>query len=70
MFGNDVLVAPVMCDNQRTIDVYLPEGVKWTNAWTGESFDGGQVIAVDAPIDQIPVFLKEGSMINCDIFSC
>ena len=68
MFGNDVLVAPVMYENQRTIDVYLPKGAKWANAWTGENFDGGQMITVEAPLEKIPLFIREGSVLTCDLF--
>ena len=61
MFGPDVLVAPIMYSGMRGRKVYLPKGDKWKNAWTSEVFDGGQTIEVDAPIEQIPYFIKEGS---------
>ncbi len=60
MYGTDLLVAPVMYYKARSREVYLPTGAKWVNAWTGETFEGGQTIAVDAPIEQIPVFLRDG----------
>ncbi len=60
LFGPDILVAPVMYAKQLKRSVYLPEGASWTNAWTKETFDGGQRIDVDAPIDCIPLFLKDG----------
>ena len=63
MFGNDVLVAPVLHENHRSVKVYLPAGTKWTDAWTGERSDGGQTIAADAPLERIPVFIKAGSML-------
>ena len=59
MFGPDLLVAPVMYAGMQERSVYLPSGAKWTNAWTGSSYEGGQRITVSAPIDQIPVFLKD-----------
>ena len=64
MFGPDILVAPVLYSGMRSRDVYLPEGSKWINAWTKQVFDGGRSINVDAPIEQIPLFIKEGSNLN------
>jgi len=59
MFGPNYLVAPILYEGQKEREVYLPVGAKWTNAWTGESFDGGRKISVAAPLDQIPVFTKD-----------
>ena len=61
LYGPDVLVAPVMYENMREREVYLPKGTNWVNVWTKEVITGGQYIKVDAPIDQIPVFVREGS---------
>ena len=60
LFGGDVLVAPVMYEGMREREVYLPEGVRWRNAHTKEVYDGGRTIPVDAPLEIIPVFLREG----------
>ena len=59
MFGPNVMVAPIMSQGQRELDLYLPEGANWTNVWTKERFAGGQTIHVQAPIDQIPLFTKD-----------
>ena len=60
MFGPDLLVAPIYQeDNQRT--VYLPAGSKWNDAWNGREYQGGQTITVEAPVDEIPLFLKDGA---------
>jgi alpha-D-xyloside xylohydrolase len=61
MFGPDVLVAPVMYSGMRKRSVYLPEGTRWKNAKTGEVQAGGGTIDADAPLDVIPVFLREGA---------
>ena len=60
MFGPQILVAPVMERGQKTKEVYLPKGAKWTNVWTKETFEGGQIVTVETPIEQIPLFTKEG----------
>jgi alpha-D-xyloside xylohydrolase len=61
MFGPDLLVAPVMEEGVRTRCVYLPAGAAWTDASTKKTYDGGQTVTVPAPIDVIPVFLRDGA---------
>lgn len=58
MFGPDFLVAPILYADMRKREVYLPSGRKWKNYWTGETFDGGSAIEVDAPLAQLPVFTR------------
>lgn len=58
MFGPDFLVAPILYADMRKRKVYLPSGRKWKNYWTGETFDGGSAIEVDAPLAQLPVFTR------------
>lgn len=60
MFGNDILVAPVMDLGVRKRPVYLPAGTRWQNAWTEEILEGGQEVLADAPLSQIPLFVREG----------
>jgi alpha-D-xyloside xylohydrolase len=61
MFGPDVLVAPVLEAGARARSVYLPAGTRWTHVWSGRSYDGGSVVDEDAPLEQIPVYLREGA---------
>ena len=42
--------------------VYLPEGA-WIDYWSGRCFTGRQTISVDAPIDRIPLFVREGAVL-------
>ncbi len=58
MFGPDILVAPVLFQGAVGRDVYLPAGTHWTDAWTGETFDGGEWLKASAPLERIPVFLR------------
>lgn len=55
MLGDDLLVAPVCWEGIEHLDVYLPPG-EWTDIWTGTTFAGGTTVAVDVPLDRIPVF--------------
>ncbi|GGA17651.1 hypothetical protein GCM10010981_01770 [Dyella nitratireducens] len=63
MFGPAFLVAPVTEQGQTEKDVYLPAGSDWYNFWTNEKLTGGRWVKVDAPIDQIPVFVRAGSIV-------
>jgi alpha-D-xyloside xylohydrolase len=58
LFGPDLLIAPVLEYQARKRNVYLPLGTRWTNVWTGQSYEGGQHIEVDAQLEQIPVFSR------------
>lgn len=44
-------------------DVYLPKGCDWYDFWTNKVYEGGQWIEAEAPIDRIPLFVKEGSIL-------
>ncbi len=61
MFGPDLLIAPIMDPNSFSRSVYLPAGTSWTDALTGKEFKGAQNVIVDAPLDIIPVFIKQDS---------
>ncbi len=61
MFGSEILVAPILYEDCYEREVYLPRGYKWTDVWTKECYEGGQTICVAAPLNQIPIFLRENS---------
>jgi alpha-D-xyloside xylohydrolase len=61
MFGPDLLVAPVVEQGARERAVYLPAGAQWTNAWTGASAQSGTVVAAEAPLERIPLFVRDGA---------
>ncbi|HSU31689.1 MAG TPA: TIM-barrel domain-containing protein [Bryobacteraceae bacterium] len=63
MFGPAFLVAPVTEQGATSRMVYLPAGTDWFNYWTNERVKGGQMLEVNAPIDQIPLFVRAGSII-------
>jgi len=58
MLGPDLLVAPVVIEGAIRREVCLPAGTTWTSLWSGSRHEGGQVITVDAPIEDIPVFVR------------
>ena len=63
MFGSDILVAPVYEEGAKNRRVYLPKGAKWTDAWTDKTYEGGQWINYETPLEIIPVFLRNGAKI-------
>jgi alpha-D-xyloside xylohydrolase len=63
MFGPALLVNPVTDFLARNRTVYLPAGTGWYNLYDGKFIAGGQTITADAPYEQIPLFVKEGSII-------
>jgi len=62
MFGPALLVAPVTEYKQRARAVYLPLTSTWYDYWTGKPAAAGHIQAA-APYDQIPVFVRAGSII-------
>lgn len=60
MFGPDLLVSPVMEAGADTRTVYLPKGANWTDSYTKMVYEGGQTVTVPAPIEVIPVMVRDG----------
>jgi alpha-glucosidase len=60
-FGPNLLVAPA-ASTQKFAKVYLPQG-SWYRFDSDEKLQGGKEIIVDAPLERLPVFAKEGSII-------
>lgn len=60
MYGPDILVAPIVEAYLTTRKVFLPRGSSWTEAHTGDIFEGGQWLEVTADISTLPIFLREG----------
>jgi alpha-D-xyloside xylohydrolase len=64
LFGPDALVAPVYTEGARERRVWLPPGAIWRNAWSGTEHQGGQWLQAPAPLDTIPVYLRQGGTIE------
>lgn len=62
MFGDDILVCPILYEKQRARKVYLPKGETWKDLFSGEEYEGGTFFECEAPIDKIPVFIKKGKL--------
>ena len=63
MLGPALMACPVGYYKARNRSVYFPEQCGWYNLYTNEHVEGGQRLIVDAPYEQIPVFVREGAII-------
>jgi alpha-glucosidase len=60
LLGDALLAAPIGRPGQYSRPVYLP-GKVWYNYWTGERSSGD--IEADAPLEQMPFFVRAGSVL-------
>lgn len=65
MFGDELLVAPILGEGQTHRSIYLPRG-KWIDYFRGLTYAGDQVI--DYPVDpktwsDMPLFIRQGAII-------
>ena len=59
LFGEALLVAPVMQPGCTARHVYLPPGT-WVDFHSGQKHAGGRYITADAPMAHIPLFQRAG----------
>ena len=62
MFGDNLLIAPVLHEGEREKVVYLPKGT-WYRYETGMKLVGGQRYKIKCSLDEIIIFVREGSII-------
>ncbi len=68
LLGPNLLAAPVMEQGATERRLYLPAGADWTHVWTGETFSGGTMVTVPAPLDgPPPLFARTGSAMLVDL---
>ena len=65
MFGDELLVAPILGEGQAHRSIYLPRG-RWIDYFRGRAYAGDEVI--DYPVDpntwsDIPLFIRQGAII-------
>lgn len=74
MFGSSLLICPVtepmyyeadnmVINREKKWTCYLPAGTKWYDYWTNSCYEGAQYVTVDAPIDQMPIFVRAGTIL-------
>jgi alpha-glucosidase len=67
MLGEDLLVAPVVEQGAVSRSVYLPrlpQGHRWFDFYSRQAYASGQTHCVDAPLDRLPLFAREGARIE------
>jgi alpha-D-xyloside xylohydrolase len=62
MYGPAFMVSPVTTQGITSRSVYLPAG-KWYDFWSGATSNGGASITVQAPLSQIPLHMRAGSIV-------
>lgn len=64
MITDNVMISPVIDRGATSRDIYFPKG-KWTNYWKRtETIKGRTYKNILAPLDQLPIFIKEGTIIT------
>lgn len=61
MFGDCLMIAPMFPDSD-TRTVVFPEG-DWYDFYTGEQIEGGCRKTINAPLEVIPIFVKDGGVV-------
>jgi alpha-D-xyloside xylohydrolase len=61
MLGPWLLVAPVFAPGGRQ-KVYLPPG-HWHDFWSGEALDGPRWLDVNVPLDRVPLYIRDDSLL-------
>ncbi len=64
LFGDDLLVAPVVARGARAREVLFPPG-DWVDFFTGQLYQGQseRSVSVDAPLSKLPLFVRAGALI-------
>ncbi|MBQ0020137.1 MAG: DUF5110 domain-containing protein [Bacteroidales bacterium] len=70
MFGKSILVAPVVTQKATSRKVYLPEikdekagANAWYDLWTGERYDGGQIVNRSVDLSMLPLYVPAGTIL-------
>lgn len=61
MIGGNLMAAPLIGDSD-TREVYFPQGI-WYNYNTNEKYEGGKTYRVQTSLSQIPIFVKQGTIL-------
>jgi alpha-glucosidase len=62
MFGDSLLVAPVVHEAAADREVYLPAG-EWYDFWTGDRHPGGGAIRVPVTMESLPIYVRAGAFV-------
>jgi maltase-glucoamylase len=69
LVGPYIMIAPVTDDGARQVEVYIPMS-NWYDYYTGSLIPvQGQNTILEAPLDIIPILLREGSIIPTQVYA-
>jgi len=63
LWGNDILVSPVLEAGKKEQEIYFPKGSKWFDIETDNITEGGTIKTVQLREDFIPVYVRAGAFI-------
>ena len=58
MYGDKLLVAPILESGAERRNIYLPAGYSWQDCETKVIYEGGQRVEIPVSMETMPVFLK------------
>jgi alpha-glucosidase (family GH31 glycosyl hydrolase) len=61
LWGQDILVAPILKAGVEEQEVYFPKTANWFDFYTDEKFEGGVTQTVQVMENSIPTFVRGGS---------
>jgi alpha-glucosidase len=62
MLGDALLISHVDAPGVKEKEVYLPAG-RWYYFFNDKAYEGGQLIKIATPLDEMPLFVKAGSVV-------
>jgi alpha-glucosidase len=63
LWGNDILVTPIVKPGVKSKDVYFPKNSNWFDFYTDEQIEGGQTKAIITKENSIPTYVRAGAFI-------
>jgi alpha-D-xyloside xylohydrolase len=61
--GQKEEVRSVDWSQSKTVTKYLPQGTDWYDFWTNQRMKGGQSVTIQTTLDQVPMFVRAGSIL-------
>lgn len=69
LLGEALLVCPIFEEGGRSRQVTLPSG-NWYHFWDDTLFVGGGEVTIEAPLEQVPLLVKAGSILPMEQKNC
>ncbi len=63
LWGENLLVAPVLSPGQTQRSIALPADGPWLDYWTNQQYAGGTTATVPAPLTRLPLLVRAGSFV-------